>query len=270
MRRQGESQGDEDALSRHHVIWAFRRSTLQWSLCPNARIPTTSTSITTIATPDWCHQGHLLLTQLAFCLFLPLHLRDKEWLRRVPAFPALLANKAFQACFKIPEKGGIKTLPSPLFYFLFIFVSLVTQPSTHTFSHPSGFLSLWHLQEPFEGEVSKPEGFFTNSTYSTGPLEYVLTRRPYGGLNHYRNLHWLLFCPRCILLRWFLSEVCLWLEVDWAVMAGKGNQVPGPHLNGFPIPTYSYFFPHMLGSLSPPALPGLPISGYSTPSPASK
>ncbi|KAF3704572.1 Retinoic acid receptor alpha [Channa argus] len=51
-------------------------------------------------------------------------------------------------------------------------------------------------------------------------------------------------------------------------MAGKGNQVPGPHLNGFPMPTYSYFFPHMLGSLSPPALPGLPISGYSTPSPA--
>uniref|UniRef100_A0AAV2LFZ5 Retinoic acid receptor alpha n=1 Tax=Knipowitschia caucasica TaxID=637954 RepID=A0AAV2LFZ5_KNICA len=51
-------------------------------------------------------------------------------------------------------------------------------------------------------------------------------------------------------------------------MAGKGNPVPGPHLNGFPMPTYSYFFPHMLGSLSPPALPGLSISGYSTPSPA--
>ncbi|CAG04399.1 unnamed protein product [Tetraodon nigroviridis] len=53
-------------------------------------------------------------------------------------------------------------------------------------------------------------------------------------------------------------------------MAGKGNPVPGPHLNGFPVPAYSYFFPHMLGSLSPPGLPGLPISGYSTPSPASK
>ncbi|KAF6728408.1 Retinoic acid receptor alpha [Oryzias melastigma] len=51
-------------------------------------------------------------------------------------------------------------------------------------------------------------------------------------------------------------------------MAGKGNPVPGGHLNGFPVPTYSYFFPHMLGSLSPPALPGLPLSGYSTPSPA--
>ncbi|KAA8581734.1 hypothetical protein FQN60_003315 [Etheostoma spectabile] len=51
-------------------------------------------------------------------------------------------------------------------------------------------------------------------------------------------------------------------------MAGKGNPLPGPHLNGFPMPTYSYFFPHMLGSLSPPALAGLPISGYSTPSPA--
>ncbi|KAJ4940527.1 hypothetical protein JOQ06_026825, partial [Pogonophryne albipinna] len=47
-------------------------------------------------------------------------------------------------------------------------------------------------------------------------------------------------------------------------MAGKGN----PHLHGFPMPTYSYFFPHMLGSLSPPALAGLPMSGYSTPSPA--
>ncbi|AWP17481.1 Retinoic acid receptor alpha [Scophthalmus maximus] len=51
-------------------------------------------------------------------------------------------------------------------------------------------------------------------------------------------------------------------------MAGKGNPMQGPHLNGFPMPTYSYFFPHMLGSLSPPALPGLPLSGYSTPSPA--
>lgn len=53
-------------------------------------------------------------------------------------------------------------------------------------------------------------------------------------------------------------------------MAGKGNPIPGPHLNGFPMPPYSYFFPHMLGGLSPPALPGLPLSGYSTPSPASK
>ncbi|MEQ2173177.1 hypothetical protein GOODEAATRI_029288 [Goodea atripinnis] len=51
-------------------------------------------------------------------------------------------------------------------------------------------------------------------------------------------------------------------------MAGKGNPVPGGHLNGFPMPAYSYFFPHMLGSISPPALSGLPMSGYSTPSPA--
>eukprot|EP00064_Thunnus_orientalis_P018857 superscaffoldBa00004490_g18965 len=51
-------------------------------------------------------------------------------------------------------------------------------------------------------------------------------------------------------------------------MAGKGNPMPGPHLNGFPMPTYYSFFPHMLGSMSPPALSGLPISGYSTPSPA--
>ncbi|KAK6302069.1 hypothetical protein J4Q44_G00281220 [Coregonus suidteri] len=51
-------------------------------------------------------------------------------------------------------------------------------------------------------------------------------------------------------------------------MAGKSNPVPGPHLNGFPMPHYSYFFPHMLGGISPPAMPGLPPSGYSTPSPA--
>ncbi|KAK6328978.1 hypothetical protein J4Q44_G00009560 [Coregonus suidteri] len=53
-------------------------------------------------------------------------------------------------------------------------------------------------------------------------------------------------------------------------MAGKSNPIPGPHLNGFPMPHYSYFFPHMLGGLSPPTLPGLSLSGYSTPSPAKK
>ncbi|KAJ8414456.1 hypothetical protein AAFF_G00053260 [Aldrovandia affinis] len=52
-----------------------------------------------------------------------------------------------------------------------------------------------------------------------------------------------------------------------ADMSGKGNS--GSHLNGFPMPPYSYFFPHVLGGLSPPTLPGLPpVSGYSTPSPA--
>ncbi|KAJ8364659.1 hypothetical protein SKAU_G00134900 [Synaphobranchus kaupii] len=51
-------------------------------------------------------------------------------------------------------------------------------------------------------------------------------------------------------------------------MSGKGNA--GSHLSGFPMPPYSYFFPHVLGGLSPPPLPGLPVSGYSTPSPASK
>ncbi|KAJ8284455.1 hypothetical protein COCON_G00033050 [Conger conger] len=51
-------------------------------------------------------------------------------------------------------------------------------------------------------------------------------------------------------------------------MSGKGNA--GHHLSGFPMPPYSYFFPHVLGGLSPPPLPGLPISGYSTPSPARK
>uniref|UniRef100_A0A8C1WLI6 Retinoic acid receptor, alpha a n=1 Tax=Cyprinus carpio TaxID=7962 RepID=A0A8C1WLI6_CYPCA len=51
-------------------------------------------------------------------------------------------------------------------------------------------------------------------------------------------------------------------------MSDKGN--PSPHLNGFPMAHYSYFFPHMLGGLSPPSLPTLPLSGYSTPSPASE
>uniref|UniRef100_A0A673K0Z4 Retinoic acid receptor alpha-B-like n=1 Tax=Sinocyclocheilus rhinocerous TaxID=307959 RepID=A0A673K0Z4_9TELE len=56
-------------------------------------------------------------------------------------------------------------------------------------------------------------------------------------------------------------------------MSGNGNHCPSPGglgnpLGGFPMPHYPYFFPHMLGGLSPPALPGLPVSGYSTPSPA--
>ncbi|CAM4365640.1 unnamed protein product [Leuciscus chuanchicus] len=50
-------------------------------------------------------------------------------------------------------------------------------------------------------------------------------------------------------------------------MSGNGNPCPSP-LGGFPMPHYPYFFPHMLGGLSPPSLPGLPVSGYSTPSPA--
>ncbi|XP_064170635.1 retinoic acid receptor alpha-like isoform X1 [Anguilla rostrata] len=50
-------------------------------------------------------------------------------------------------------------------------------------------------------------------------------------------------------------------------MSGNGNHCPA-HMSGFSVPHYSYFFPHMLGGLSPPALQGLPVSGYSTPSPA--
>ncbi|KAJ8404383.1 hypothetical protein AAFF_G00341560 [Aldrovandia affinis] len=52
-------------------------------------------------------------------------------------------------------------------------------------------------------------------------------------------------------------------------MSGNGNHCPA-HMGGFPMPHYSYFFPHMLGGLSPPTIQGLPVSGYSTPSPASK
>ncbi|ROI15107.1 Retinoic acid receptor alpha [Anabarilius grahami] len=56
-------------------------------------------------------------------------------------------------------------------------------------------------------------------------------------------------------------------------MSGNGNPCPSPGglgtpLGGFPMSHYPYFFPHMLGGLSPPTLPGLPVSGYSTPSPA--
>lgn len=58
-------------------------------------------------------------------------------------------------------------------------------------------------------------------------------------------------------------------------MSGNGNPCPSPGglgnpLGGFPMPHYPYFFSHVLGGLSPPTLPGLPVSGYSTPSPASE
>ncbi|XP_078501646.1 retinoic acid receptor alpha isoform X1 [Lissotriton helveticus] len=58
-------------------------------------------------------------------------------------------------------------------------------------------------------------------------------------------------------------------------MASNGGSCPssGGHMNGYPVPHYAFFFPHMLGGLSPPgSLAGiphpLPVSGYSTPSPA--
>ncbi|XP_014460226.1 retinoic acid receptor alpha isoform X1 [Alligator mississippiensis] len=59
-------------------------------------------------------------------------------------------------------------------------------------------------------------------------------------------------------------------------MASNSSSCPTPgggHLNGYPMPHYAFFFPHMIGGLSPPgALAGiqhqLPVSGYSTPSPA--
>lgn len=61
-------------------------------------------------------------------------------------------------------------------------------------------------------------------------------------------------------------------------MASNSSSCPTPgggHLNGYPVTPYAFFFPHMLGGLSPPSsLPGiqhqLPVSGYSTPSPASE
>lgn len=61
-------------------------------------------------------------------------------------------------------------------------------------------------------------------------------------------------------------------------MASNSSSCPTPgggHLNSYPVPPYAFFFPHMLGGLSPPStLAGiqhqLPVSGYSTPSPASE
>lgn len=61
-------------------------------------------------------------------------------------------------------------------------------------------------------------------------------------------------------------------------MASNSSSCSTPgsgHLNTYPVPHYAFFFPHMIGGLSPPgALPGmqhqLPVSGYSTPSPASE
>ncbi|XP_007531099.1 retinoic acid receptor alpha isoform X3 [Erinaceus europaeus] len=59
-------------------------------------------------------------------------------------------------------------------------------------------------------------------------------------------------------------------------MASNSSSCPtagGGHLSGYPVPPYAFFFPPMLGGLSPPgALTSLqhqlPVSGYSTPSPA--
>nr|XP_006114341.1 retinoic acid receptor alpha isoform X2 [Pelodiscus sinensis]XP_006114342.1 retinoic acid receptor alpha isoform X1 [Pelodiscus sinensis]XP_014424582.1 retinoic acid receptor alpha isoform X3 [Pelodiscus sinensis] len=59
-------------------------------------------------------------------------------------------------------------------------------------------------------------------------------------------------------------------------MASNSSSCPTPgggHLNGYPVPHYAFFFPHMIGGLSPPGALGgmqhqLPVSGYSTPSPA--
>nr|AAF65452.1 ECFP-retinoic acid receptor alpha fusion protein [synthetic construct] len=58
--------------------------------------------------------------------------------------------------------------------------------------------------------------------------------------------------------------------------ASNSSSCPTPgggHLNGYPVPPYAFFFPPMLGGLSPPGAlttlqHQLPVSGYSTPSPA--
>ncbi|MGH0163737.1 UNVERIFIED_CONTAM: hypothetical protein FKN15_071310 [Acipenser sinensis] len=61
-------------------------------------------------------------------------------------------------------------------------------------------------------------------------------------------------------------------------MASNSSSCPTPqggaHLNSFPMQHYPFFFPHVIRGLSPPGLPALqhqlPVSGYSTPSPASR
>ena len=44
-------------------------------------------------------------------------------------------------------------------------------------------------------------------------------------------------------------------------MARNSSSCPTPgggHLNGYPVTPYAFFFPHMLGGLSPPSsLPGI-------------
>ncbi|MBN3282273.1 RARA protein, partial [Polyodon spathula] len=61
-------------------------------------------------------------------------------------------------------------------------------------------------------------------------------------------------------------------------MASNSSSCPNPqggtHLNGYPVQHYPFFFPHVIGGLSPPGLAALqhqlPVSSYSTPSPASR
>ena len=61
-------------------------------------------------------------------------------------------------------------------------------------------------------------------------------------------------------------------------MSSNSSSCPTPgggHLNGYTVPPYAFFFPPMLGGLSPPGAlttlqHQLPVSGYRKPSPASK
>lgn len=233
-------------------VWASCDLHISWE-CTTVEewTTTTSTAITTITTPDCSHQSHLFLTQLAFFLVLARRLGDKEWPRWLSQI------RPFSSFHNTREKKD-KRLYSSLLRF-----SPLLRNSTHSLSQQKVWLGDI-CASCFKKKLPNQEEFFLLTSQSFG-----ICTQP-ASLWGIKSLQESTLTAVWLLWRWFFCELCLWLEVDWAIMAGKGNQVPGPHLNGFPVPTYSYFFPHMLGSLSPPALPGLPISGYSTPSPASK
>lgn len=209
-----------------------------------------------------CTWTDLLLLRLAPHQHPPFDVKIRNG-RESASLPNASCKYGLSAYFTIAEKGRIKRSTIPFYAsVLFNFVSPVTQPSKHTFAKPTGL----YLGDIDSGRrlrsLKSIAAIFIQSTFLG-----ISTRAPALWRNKSpRNPHWLTALVTVVSLE---GQFCDWRWTS-AIMAGKGNPVPGPHLNGFPVPTYSYFFPHMLGSLSPPALPGLPISGYSTPSPASK
>lgn len=208
-----------------------------------------------------CTWTDLLLLRLAPHQHPPFDVKIRNG-RESASLPNASCKYGLSAYFTIAEKGRIKRSTIPFYAsVLFNFVSPVTQPSKHTFAKPTGL----YLGDIDSGRRLRSLKSIQPFSYNRLFWEYLLVHQPYGGINH-PGTHTDSALVTVVSLE---GQFCDWRWTS-AIMAGKGNPVPGPHLNGFPVPTYSYFFPHMLGSLSPPALPGLPISGYSTPSPASK
>lgn len=137
-------------------------------------IATTSTPITTITPPDCSHQSHLFLTRLAFCLFLPIHLQDKEWPCYSPGSPTPLANKAFHNT----RERKAKTLHNPLLYFYPVSFYLCALSNTSHNTHinkRAGFLTTTAILR---------SGFRTIKGFLQTPpdLEYPLIPCIYGGI----------------------------------------------------------------------------------------